>query len=125
MAYSLQQAMDDFFDNSGGGGISYGGTGTSGGYGAIAGGGKGAGSGSSRPYNPKDYTYHYINHAPGWNQEAHWNGQNANGERCDGWVSTYEGAPDGTSHVPYLACTPKKPIHVSWDDKHHTTDWFI
>ena len=99
-ASSRHQAMEAYFDSTEGNGgksVWYGGTGIGGGYGAIAGGGsegngtgggKGTGSGIAAPYNPKDYTYHNVSRGKDRYQEAHWNGRNGNGERCDGWVST-------------------------------------
>jgi hypothetical protein len=118
--FSIRQAMDDFFDNTGGGGAAYGGSGLS--YGPITGGGgssngrSGGGSGGSGskegtdklPYNPNDYRYH--EYFPG--EETHYNGrfydEHGMRNRCDGWVTHR----DPTESFPLPKCP--KPIEVSW-----------
>jgi hypothetical protein len=100
MAFSLQQAMNEFFDNSGGGGIWYGGTNL--GNGAIAGGTgsepKPPGTSIDNPRPPKE-TYKkdidYIRDSPAGTTVHHGNGDYGflGGDR--GWIYARQICADG------------------------------
>jgi hypothetical protein len=140
MAYSLQQAMDAYFDNSGGNGGKgawYGGTGFSGGYGTIAGGSTSTNGGKKAPspkaqeptppktpaklpFNPGDYAHQERLDQPGFNGWQFYNGKklvpDSHGRNwevpCDGWQVS-----DGGEVIAFAACPPKKPLvsSIEWD----------
>lgn len=129
MAFSIQQQMDIYFDNSGGGGAYYGGTGLGGGYGSIAGGGGsgrsggssgGAGSGGTKapdsklPFNPGDYRHqeHWPD-GPDLYFNSRFMDEDGVSIRCNGWV-VWE---NPFSVTPLPPCP--KPIPVAFND------WFL
>jgi len=136
MAFSIQQAMDEFFNNSGGGGINYGGTGISGGYGSIAGGSTKKGGGSSgsgetkkpepsapvqpvpKQFNPSDYKHSKHNNGRESGLQDSWEFYNGTyidrwgfKSSCDGWI-IFESGREFT-----LPPCPKKILvsHLDWN----------